>query len=74
MHIKVIELKVIKVIELEGIVEIDEKEVRFRYFRDDNGSGVYIWNGIQWEDMDYDNPSHVNLSEVCSDTQWSVTI
>ncbi len=70
MHIKVIEQSQM----LEGIVEIDEKEVRFRYFRDDNGSEVYIWNGIQWEDMDYDNPSHLNLSEVCSDTQWSLTI
>lgn len=64
MHIKVIEQSQM----LEGIVEIDEKEVRFRYFKDDSDpfGEVYIWNGIQWEDMDYDNPSHLNLSEVCS--------
>lgn len=67
MHIKVIEQSrlIYQRQTFEGIVEIDGKEVRFRYSEDDNGSEVYIWNGTQWEDMNYDNPSHIDLSEVC---------
>lgn len=69
MHIKVIEQShlIYRQETFEGIVELDGKQLKFRYSEDDNGSELYLWNEEtkSWDEMDYDNPSHTDLSDIC---------